>query len=198
MVATDSQPHTRLTPNVKRILAALYRAMTVARDRGHQVTQYDLLKTLFLADRAHLNEWGRPITYDNYSAMVHGPVPSVAYDLLKGNAKAMRDQSIKTLPWTSEQVSTSKGTRRFYPIPDAIDVEDYLSESDIASLDDAMTTVRRLGFGQIRRLTHEDPAYVDAWREGGTRAAYDMKLGLFFEDPNFEQAEIIAEHSAYV
>ena len=198
MSTSNSRPLTPMTPNVNRILAALFRAISVAQERGHQVTQYDLLKTLFLADRAHLNEWGRPITYDNYCAMEHGPVPSVAYDFLKGNAKAMRDRSITSLPWTAEQVPATKGTKRYYPVIDAMNVEDFLSESDISALDDALTTVKRLGFGQIRRLTHEDPAYVDAWRPDGSKASFDMKLGLMFEDPNFEQAEIVAEHSAYV
>ena len=198
MIAIDTQPHTPLTPNPNRIVAALFRAMTVAHGRGQEVTQYDLLKTLFLADRSHLNEWGRPVTFDNYCAMEHGPVPSLAYDLLKGNAKSMRDNAIIALPWTSEHIVPNKGTKRFFPIDGKIDVEDFLSESDIAAVDDSLTTVKRLGFGQIRRLTHEDPAYLDAWRPDGPTASYDMKLGLLFENPNFEQAMLVAEHSANV
>jgi len=192
------QPYTPMLPNAKRIVAALYHAMMTSQRRHRSVTQYDLVKTLFLADRAHLNEWGRPVTYDNYSAMIHGPVPSLAYDLLKSNEKALRDFSIEKLPWRSELVSVGKGTKRYQAIEGALDAEEFLSESDLEALNDALTTVQRLGFGQIRRLTHEDPAYVEAWREGGNKASYEMKLGLFFESPNFEQAEILAEQSAYV
>lgn len=185
-----------LTPNVERILAALYHAMTEAQRRGKNVSQYDLVKTLFLGDRAHLNEWGRPITYDNYSAMLHGPVPSLAYDLLKANGKALRDHHLMELPWRS--IEQPKQIRHYYPIKDALDVENHLSQSDIDALNDALGAVLRLGFSQIRRLTHEDPAYVEAWQADGGKAAYQMKLGLLFEEPNFEQAALLAELSPYV
>ncbi len=185
-----------MTPNVNRILAALFHVMSEAERRGRPVSQYDLVKTLFLADRAHLNEWGRPITYDNYIAMKHGPVPSMAYDLLKGNELALRDNRIRALPWRA--VEQPKAIKHYFPVQDAIDVESHLSQSDIEVLNDALGTVLRLGFGQIRRLTHEDPAYVDAWRADGGKAAYDMKLGLLFEEPNFEKAAVLAEYSPYV
>jgi uncharacterized phage-associated protein len=188
--------HVILTPKVDRILAALFHAMTEAKNKAKNVTQYDLVKTLFLADRAHLNEWGRPITYDNYTAMLHGPVPSLAYDFLKSNAKAMRDNGVSSLPWVTKE--QSKGVKHFFPLENAIDIEDHLSPSDLEALNDALGMVLRLGFGQIRKLTHEDPAYVDAWRDDGSKAAYDMKLGLFFEEPNFEQAALLADASPYV
>jgi uncharacterized phage-associated protein len=194
---TEGTPqHVILTPKVDRILAALFHAMTEAKNKAKNVTQYDLVKTLFLADRAHLNEWGRPITYDNYTAMLHGPVPSLAYDFLKSNAKAMRDNGVSSLPWVTKE--QSKGVKHFFPLENAIDIEDHLSPSDLEALNDALGMVLRLGFGQIRKLTHEDPAYVDAWRDDGSKAAYDMKLGLFFEEPNFEQAALLADASPYV
>lgn len=185
-----------MTANVPRILSALYHVMVEAKAREAKVSQYDLVKTLFLADRAHLNQWGRPITYDNYCAMFHGPVPSLAYDLLKANAKALRDCHIAGLPWKSMQ--HNKAVRHFFPVEGAYNSDDHLSASDKEALDDALGMVLRLGFGQIRKLTHEDPAYVDAWKENGGKAAYEMKLGLLFDEPNFEQAAVVAEYSPYV
>lgn len=185
-----------MKPNVDRIVAALYFVIIEAHRRGRDVSQYDLVKTLFLADRAHLNEWGRPVTYDNYCAMLHGPVPSLAYDLLKGNEKAMRDHHLHGVPWNS--VHHRNSTKHFFPVSGALDYQDFLSESDCEALVSSLNVVQSLGFGQIRRLTHEDPAYVDAWREDGGRAAYPMKLGLLFEEPNFDQAATLAEYSSYV
>ncbi|MDD9705989.1 Panacea domain-containing protein [Seohaeicola sp. SP36] len=185
-----------MKPSLDRIIAALYFVMAEAQRRGRKVSQYDLVKTLFLADRAHLNEWGRPVTYDNYCAMLHGPVPSLAYDLLKGNDKALRDHHLHGVPWKS--VPHVNATKHFYPSDGALRPEDFLSPSDIEVLGNSLGVVHSLGFGQIRRLTHEDPAYVDAWREDGGRAAYPMKLGLLFDDPNFEQAATLAEYSSYV
>lgn len=188
--------HVEMKPNVDRIVAALYFVMAAAQRRGRNVSQYDLVKTLFLADRAHLNEWGRPVTYDNYCAMRHGPVPSLAYDLLKGNEKAMRDHQLHDLPWKA--IPHIKSTKHFVPIDGLLNPQDVLSESDIEVLENSLGVVQSLGFSQVRRLTHEDPAYVDAWLEDGGRAAYAMKLGLLFDEPNFEQAATLAEYSSYV
>lgn len=188
--------HVEMKPSVDRIVAALYFVISEAQRRNRNVSQYDLVKTLFLADRAHLNEWGRPVTYDNYCAMLHGPVPSLAYDLLKGNEKALRDNRLQSVPWKA--VPYVKATKHFSPVEKALDPQDYLSESDIEALANSLGVVLTLRFGQIRRLTHEDPAYVDAWREDGGRAAYSMKLGLLFDEPNFEQAAVLAEYSSHV
>lgn len=186
----------KLTPNVNRILAAIAFVIGEAAKRGHNLSQYDLVKTLFLADRAHLNEWGRPITFDNYAAMKHGPVPSLAYDLLKANSKALKDYQIAALPWVSKD--QGMGKKHFFPVEPSFPCGEYLSESDIEALSDSLGTVLRLGFGQIRMLTHLDPAYVAAWRDDDDKAAYAMNLALLFDTPNAEQAEHLAEYSAYV
>ena len=62
-----------MTPNTDRIIAAIAVVIKEARQANAVVTQYDILKALFLADRAHLNKFGRPITFDNYVAMKDVP-----------------------------------------------------------------------------------------------------------------------------
>src|SRR6266446_7375344 len=76
-------------PNQGRIVEAILFIFAEACERKIAVTQYDIVKSLFLADRAHLNKYGRPITFDNYVAMEHGPVPSTAYNFLKEDARAL-------------------------------------------------------------------------------------------------------------
>jgi uncharacterized phage-associated protein len=41
-----------------------------------------LIKLMYLVDRAALIMWGRPLTYDNYVSMPHGPVLSATLDLI--------------------------------------------------------------------------------------------------------------------
>ena len=73
----------RLKPHYRKILESLIFLISEASKRGHRPTQYDLVKSIFIADLWHMNKHGRPITFDNHVAMEHGPVPSEAYDMLK-------------------------------------------------------------------------------------------------------------------
>ena len=186
-----------LSPNIEKIISAISFLISEGDRLGINLTQYDIVKSLFLADRSHLNEWGRPITFDNYFAMEHGPVPSLAYDLLKNNEYVMRRRGIGELPWRRDRIDN----RRFsFHVGQTVDFDEFLSPSDKAALFSALETVNSLTFSQIRRLTHEDPAYVDAWRDDGGRDSYPMKFDLLFEGQEDSQsdAETIAEYSAYV
>ena len=190
---------TNLVAKPEKIVAALAYLMQLAQERGVAVTQYDLVKSLFLADKAHLNKWGRPISFDNYFAMRHGPVPSVAYDFLKANPLTMNIHGIDSLPW----VVTEEGMGKFhFYAKGGFEPNMDLSESDMYALSDALTTVKALTFGQIRRLTHEDPAYIEAWDvDGPESASYPMDLKLFFDERSPETddvAETLMEYSAYV
>ncbi|MEL6647862.1 MAG: Panacea domain-containing protein [Pseudomonadota bacterium] len=183
---------TGMTVNVEKALAAICNVIGLAQNSDYLLTQYDIVKTLFLADRQHLNEYGRPITFDNYVAMNHGPVPSCSYDILKSNEYRMRQLGIEALPWKTRPIGKGK-THYFDANVDLFD--QFLSDSDRDALTYAFGTVRKLSFGQIRRLTHLDPAYLDAWVEDGHRAAYDMNLALLFEEPDIEMAQDLVELS---
>jgi len=50
---------------------------------GGQMHYIKLLKLLYIADRQALNEWGIPISHDNYVSMDNGPVLSQTYNLMK-------------------------------------------------------------------------------------------------------------------
>jgi uncharacterized phage-associated protein len=41
-----------------------------------------LIKLMYLVDRAALIKWGRPLTWDSYVSMPHGPVLSATLDLI--------------------------------------------------------------------------------------------------------------------
>ena len=67
--------------------------------------------------------------------------------------------------------------------------DDILSPSDMAALSEALTIISGLTFGQVRRLTHSDPAYKEAWGAATESNSIPMSLGLLFDEPNFEAAE---------
>ena len=70
-----------------------------------------------------------------------------------------------------------------------------LSNNQKAAL---LVKVKRLGFKQVRKLTHEDPAYKEAWDENGLVRSFSMSLSLLFDKPNEEEArnlEFVSKHS---
>jgi uncharacterized phage-associated protein len=183
-------PRVKLEPNISKILEAIAYVIAEAGRRCHLVSQYDVLKTLFLADKSHLNKFGRPVTFDNYFAMRAGPVPSVAYDLLKEDQPTIKKYGIRNLPW-ARSARPEVGSGRYYysNAKDVID-EDVLSPSDVAALCDAFATVRGMTVAQLRVLTHSDPAYIEAWKgDDDERQAHQMSLGMLFDSPDFETAE---------
>ncbi len=117
---------------------------------------YTALKILYFADKEHLTKYGRLISGDIYVAMNHGPVPSGAYDLVK----YARENSV---PWKNislDKAFTVQGNN-IIPLREAN--TDYLSESDMERLNQAIEEYGHLSFSQLRQLSHDD-AYKAADR----------------------------------
>lgn len=51
---------------------------------GGKMKYIHLLKILYMSDRKSMEEWGRPITFDNFVSMDYGQVNSITYNLIKG------------------------------------------------------------------------------------------------------------------
>lgn len=163
-------------PNLDRILAAI---LTLMRWRPG-ISQFQIVKPIFIADKKHLNESGRPVTYDRYVAMEQGPVPSLAYDLL------MKPEVFQTLynrppPWSVEVRPRGK---RFTATEDPD--EDSLSRTDLAALKDGVETVDRLNKDELSDLLHRDPAWVEAWERRGTAKKVPMKAVKLLTDEDEE------------
>lgn len=160
-----------------KTIGALHFLMREANARKRKPSQYELVKSVFLADRGHLNSFGRPITFDRYVAMTHGPVPSFVYDCLKPTFDWL-SVSLPSAPWQS---SAEGKVHRFTAQAPGLN-EKALSLSDRSYLSDSIVTVMSLTFGQLRKLTHEDRAYVSAWRDEDGVYAFPMDMGLFMDE----------------
>ena len=187
----------KLKPNVKKILASVAYLISRRPDSDSLLTQYQIVKAIFLADKTHLNKWGRPITYDNYVAMEFGPVPSLTYDFLKNKNQIKQRHEIKNFPWESRPKKQEKKTIEYFNGQLDI-VKDILSKSDIDILDMSLSVISELAFPQIRCLTHQDPAYIEAWKDGGEKKAYPMSLGMLLEIQDFSLAKEIEGASKFV
>ena len=105
-------PLYKMTPNAQKIIAAVSYLISEGLAAGYKITQYDIVKSVFLADRSHLNKYGRPVTFDNYFAMKDGPVATLTYDLLKCDADQARRYEVE-IPWHRTWRQVFRGVHMF-------------------------------------------------------------------------------------
>lgn len=140
-----------------------------------ELDKYKIAKLIFLADKAHLVRFGRPITGDKMWALKHGPVPSRILDLLDS---AVADPDNPLSDWV--ELSTKYSYRRFSST--SFDQE-ALSASDIVVLDEVIEKHGGKSFHELKSLTHEMLEWQAAWARRGSSERAD----IFFEDIMFEE-----------
>lgn len=159
-------------PKKQKLLAAMLVLLEEASRVGKSLSRGEIVKSLFIADDAHLQKYGRPITFDNYVAMKNGPVGDLAIDLLNDNVD-WSEFGLEDSPWIR------KTARYDQYLPGRVAANrKKLSPSDIEELLTALHQVSSAGFGLISHLTHEHPAWRSAWgakSEGANAAAMDWR-----------------------
>lgn len=129
--------------------ALLYIANNINEERN----MYKVLKVIYFADIAHMFNYGRFITNDNYVALQHGPVPSLAYDMVKDVKLGRKPGQSDGKPFFSVENDT------VVPLIEA-DLSCF-SKSDLECLDKAIEECRPLSFSQLKNKSH-DAAYEAA------------------------------------
>ena len=113
-----------------------------------------LLKLMYLADRKALLTYGRPITYDRYVSMDHGPVLSQTYNLM------VAEESPNDAPsyWRSiiSEPENYEVTLRVATPP-----RDQLSRAQESILEDVYREYGALSRWQLVDLVHTLPEWRD-------------------------------------
>jgi len=121
--------------------------------RGGKMSHLKLMKLLYLVDRTALIRWGRPVTYDRYVSMPHGPVLSYTLDRINSEVPPEGESY-----W-----------QRYISPPDA-DYEvrllrrcpvDQLSPAEEALVREVFEQFGHLSRWQIRDYTHQLPEWRD-------------------------------------
>jgi hypothetical protein len=127
-------------------------------------TMYTILKLVYLADRCHLERYGRPITGDDFIAMEQGACPSRIYDSMK----VLRGERNRNyLPESEKYLSVDPETHDV-SVKDMPSLE-ALSASDIECLDEVISVLKRRGRWAIRDLAHDA-----AWEKTGRNATMNI------------------------
>ena len=149
------------------------------------IGRFHASKALYFAELEHLTAYGRPIFGDRYIAMDNGPVPSYAYDVLKGDVtgeeKAVIDGALQVNNrWRHPEYSALRD-------PDL----SRFSRSDIECLKSGLRHVKGRSFGDISDETHNHAG----WKNADINAP--MSLDDMLAGVNGETRDSVAEFAAY-
>lgn len=112
---------------------------------------YWILKTIYFADKEHLRRYGRQIFDDNYRAMKQGPVPSLAYDIVK----SVRGDGWFTFDDPNPNTALNVPDR-YTILPLRAPDKKLLSQTDIECLDYAYDLIKDLSFPELKKLSHDE------------------------------------------
>jgi uncharacterized phage-associated protein len=162
--------------NYKKVTQALN---WLARKEGGSINKMKAIKLVWLVDRLHLREYGRPVTNDDYVAMKFGPVGSITRNIT--------DEAIPYL--TDEQYGYSRNyikkiSDNFFSSTNDVDVSVF-SESEIVTLEKIYKEFGKFDQYELRDLTHEYPEWkrFEPKIEAGQINQAPMSYSDFFENP---------------
>jgi uncharacterized phage-associated protein len=148
---------------------------------------HKVFKILYLAEKAHLVQYGRSIEGDTYMAMKYGPVPAFIYDAFK----AIRGDGYK-MPGLENFYNAFEVINKYSLIIKEKPDMDELSESDIQCLDKAIDESKNLDFQQL-----SDKAHDDAWKNVERDDAMDIIAIAKSGGANEEMIKYIIENQEY-
>lgn len=175
----------RYKPNPEKVLEAV---LWLANQRPG-MDMYRILKVLFLADKWHLNTYGRPIAGERYVAMEHGPVAETAYNILKRRAPIKRRLNISEFPFNME---TDEQGREILVMPSRQPNEGQLSKSDVKTLKKTLDSYGDMSFNALKALTHRHRSYENAWAQRGDKRSVPMRYEDLLEGEN-DDPEVVEE-----
>lgn len=158
-------------------------AARLLRLAGGRMSHMKLIKLLYLADRSSLVRWGRPITFDWYFSLPHGPVLSFTLD--KINAEADPETPSYWHRFISER---ENHIVRLLGEPE----NDQLSKAEEDLLDEVFSKFGRMSPWQLRDYCHDN---LPEWQDPqGSRLPIGFRDILLAEGiPEEEVHDILSE-----
>lgn len=122
---------------------------------------YHAFKILYFAEMKHLAKWGCGIVPDEFCALKYGPVPSQLYDAVK----ELNHPRMTLSAELSEVIQLAGEDAPNVLLPKREANLEFLSASEIESLQQSIDENESLTFGQLMRKSHDQ-----AWEEANHRA----------------------------
>ena len=120
--------------------------------RGQPMSHLKLVKLLYLLDREALTRWGRPVTYDWYYSMPHGPVLSFTLDRINGAG----DEDTYWSRFIGERHNNEVRLRDGAEL-----TTDQLSPAEEALIREVFEKYGRMTRWDLRKFSHTLPEWAD-------------------------------------
>lgn len=134
--------------------------------RGGPMSYLKLMKLLYISDRKALVELGRPITYDRFVSMKHGPVLSRTLDVMKRKVSA---------DYWSQYISPPDDFELHLLIDEP--PRDKLSRAEEAILDNVFRKYGHYDKYDLRDLTHTFPEWHNPGDSSSEIDLHDLLTG---------------------
>jgi uncharacterized phage-associated protein len=138
--------------DIKKTMASI---AFLAERGGGQVDMFLSLKTLYVADKKALTQWGKTITGDSFRALKNGPVLWMVYKLFKGTAP-VKFQRVWNAHFT-ERMNHSIHLRSKVPV-------DVLSLREMDALSDAQAEINEMAPWDVADWLHQT---CPEWKDPG-------------------------------
>ena len=125
---------------------------------GGGINQYNLLKVIFAADKHHVNIYSRTVTGCKYKKLPYGTVPITIYEML--NKKRLKFY-LKELGDDKLPFHLDHEGKNYIVHADRKANPDFLSETDIESLQLAMAEYGRLSFKEVQEKNHQERCWLE-------------------------------------
>lgn len=118
---------------------------------GGKIDKMKACKLIFLADRAHLRKYARPIINDNYFALQYGPIPSKTKDIIEYKNNEASSYQYRDMFISKIENNNFTSFNDFDPC--------YFSDSDIEIMNKIYSDFGELSASRLLNITHKYPEW---------------------------------------
>jgi uncharacterized phage-associated protein len=157
---------------------------------GGALDKYHIYKSLYFANKEHLNKYGRLITSDTFFALPHGPVPTKlanVLDSMNGRGIRCRDRGLFA-PILKSIEHCGFDADNFFAAKESPDMDE-LSKSDIECLEFGLNRCIGREFVEIRKESC-DSAWVKAFKKNHPKTIDVLDM---IDDGNVGMKEYVIE-----
>jgi len=120
---------------------------------GGEMDIIKLVKLIYLAEREAIVRWGRPIIFDSYCSLPHGPVTSITLNLMNSTL------DIEPSTYWHKYIAERDG--HCIKLTGEKAPKDQLSKAEEGLVDEIFREYGRMDKWQLRDLTHKLPEWKD-------------------------------------